>query len=47
MNSIFPDYYRGPAGKTPTNPFNRIDKLDKQQASYLKFASQSSCVKPI
>lgn len=35
MNSIFPDYYRGPAGKTPTNPFNRIDKLDKQQASYL------------
>jgi hypothetical protein len=35
MNRIFPDYYRGPAGKTPTNPFDRIDKLDKQQASYL------------
>jgi len=35
MNRIFPDYYRGPASKTPTNPFDRIDKLDKQQASYL------------
>jgi hypothetical protein len=35
MSRIFPDYYRGPVDKKPTNPFDRINKMDKQQSSYL------------
>ena len=34
-NGIYPDYYKGPVGETPTNPFNNFEKDQKQKASYL------------